>query len=229
MVIQYASRPDTQNRQLEELVKKSYDAIGVRMEGQNDKFPELLKLEKQCKLFSREAAWIADYPDGDNFMQLFYGPNSYQSNNACATIPEYDALYRKSVRMPAGPERDRLYQEMTRMLEGYAPHVLTVSRYRNQLDPGPRVEGYRKHPILTSHVAVRRRRSEQQLNSGGEATVPGDPGRLTSGRAVRRTAAGRHRDRPRVARSRGSAAPRRRAAANEAPPARDPRGPAWEK
>jgi ABC-type transport system substrate-binding protein len=149
MVIRYAARPDTQNRQLEELVKKSYDAIGVRMEGQHDKFPELLKAEKQCKLFSREAAWIADYPDGDNFMQLFYGPNSYQSNNACATIPEYDALYRRSVRTPAGPERDRLYQEMTRMLEAYAPHVLTVSRYRNQLIQG-RIEGYRKHPILTS-------------------------------------------------------------------------------
>ena len=101
---------------------------------QKDKFPELLKLEKQCKLASREAAWIADYPDGDNFMQLFYGPNSYQSNNACAKIPEYDALYSKSATHAAGAERDKLYQEMTRILEGYAPHRLTVSRYRNQLD-----------------------------------------------------------------------------------------------
>ena len=149
MVIKYAARPDTQNRQLEELVKKSYDAIGVRMQGQRDTFPELLKLEKQCKLFSREAAWIADYPDGDNFMQLFYGPNAYQSNNACGKIPEYDALYKKSTRMPPGPERDKLYQEMARVLEGYAPHRLTVSRYRNQLVQ-PRIEGYRKHPILTS-------------------------------------------------------------------------------
>jgi oligopeptide transport system substrate-binding protein len=149
LAVKYASRPDTQNRQLEELLKKSYDAIGVRMVPQKDRFPELLKLEKQCRLASREAAWIADYPDGDNFMQLFYGPNSYQSNNACATIPEYDALYRKSVKMPAGAERDRLYQEMTRILEGYAPHRMTVSRYRNQL-VAPRVTGYRKHPILSS-------------------------------------------------------------------------------
>jgi ABC-type transport system substrate-binding protein len=149
MTIKYASRPDTLGRQQEEMVKKSYDAIGVKMEGIKDKFPELLKLEKQCKLYSRTAAWIADYPDGDNFMQLFYGPNSYQSNNACATIPEYDALYKKSVRTPPGPERDRMYQEMTRILEGYAPHRMTTSRYRNQLIQ-PRVEGYRKHPILTS-------------------------------------------------------------------------------
>jgi len=149
MVIKYAARPDTQNRQLEELVKKNYDAIGVRMESQRDQFPELLKLEKQCKLFSREAAWIADYPDGDNFMQLWYGPNSYQSNNACAKIPEYDALYKKTTRMPPGAERDKLYQEMARILEAYAPHRLTVMRYRNELIQ-PRIEGFRKHPILTS-------------------------------------------------------------------------------
>jgi ABC-type transport system substrate-binding protein len=149
MSIKYAARPDTQNRQLEELVKKSYDAIGVHMDSQRDLFPELLKLERQCKLFSREAAWIADYPDGDNFMQLFYGPNSYQSNNACATIPEYDALYKKTTRMPPGPERDKLYQDMARILEAYAPHRLTVMRYRNELIQ-PRIEGYRKHPILPS-------------------------------------------------------------------------------
>jgi len=149
MVIKYAARPDTQNRQLEELAKKSYDAIGVRMESQRDRFPELLKLEKACKLFSREAAWVADYPDGDNFMQLFYGPNTYQSNNGCVSIPEYDALYKQSVRMPAGPERDKLFRKMARLLEYYAPQRLTVARYRNQLVQ-PRIEGYRRHPILAS-------------------------------------------------------------------------------
>lgn len=149
MVIKYAARPDTQNRQLEELAKKSYDAIGVRMESQHDRFPELLKLEKQCKLASREAAWIADYPDGDNFMQLFYGPNAYQSNNGCVSIPEYDEMYKKALRMPAGAERDRLYMKMARLLEYYAPHRLTVARYRNQLVQ-PRIEGYRRHPILAS-------------------------------------------------------------------------------
>jgi ABC-type transport system substrate-binding protein len=149
LVITYASRPDTQQRQIEELVKKGYDAIGVRMNPQKDRFPELLKLEKQCRLASREAAWVADFPDGDNFMQLFHGPNAYQSNFSCVAIPEYDALYRQSVRIPPGPERDRLYREMTRILEAYAPHRMTVSRYRNQLIQ-PRVEGYRKHPILPS-------------------------------------------------------------------------------
>jgi ABC-type transport system substrate-binding protein len=150
LVVRHSSRPDTAARQLDELVKKSMDAIGVRVEFHKDKFPELLKLEKQCKLQSRIASWIADYPDGDNFMQLLYGPNTFQSNNACAKIPEYDRLYEKTQRMPPGKERDKLYDEMTRIIETYAPWRLTISRYRNQLVQ-PRVQGYRKHPILHAH------------------------------------------------------------------------------
>ena len=149
LVIRYASRPDSLGRQMDEMWKKAFDGIGIRMEVQKDKFAELLKLEKQCKLMMRTASWIADYPDADNFMQLLYGKNIYQSNNACAKIPEYDKLYEQSLRMPAGPERDRLYHEMAKVIETYAPWRLDISRYRNMLVQ-PRVLGYKKHPILHS-------------------------------------------------------------------------------
>lgn len=142
-----SSRPDTLGRQQDELWSKSLDAIGIRLEVHKDKFPEQLKAEKACKLQSRVAAWIADYPDGDNFMQLMYGPNTGQSNNGCARIPEYDKLYEETVRMPPGPERNKLYMDMTRITEVYATWRLMISRYRNQLVQ-PWVQGYRKHPIL---------------------------------------------------------------------------------
>jgi len=147
LVVTLFSRPDSLGRQQDELWKKSLDGIGIRMDVHKDKFAELLKLEKQCKVMSRPAAWIADYPDGDNFMQLLYGPNTGASNFGCAKIPEYDALYARTAKMPTGPERDKLYQEMTRIAEAYAPWRLTISRYRNQLIQA-RVEGYKKHPIL---------------------------------------------------------------------------------
>ncbi|MEP7206979.1 MAG: ABC transporter substrate-binding protein [Casimicrobiaceae bacterium] len=152
LVIRYASRPDSLGRQQDEMWKKSLDAIGIRMDVQKDKFPELLKLEKQCKLMMRTASWIADYPDGDNFMQLLYGRNIYQSNNACAKIPEYDRLYEQTVRMPASPERDKLYHEMAKIIETYAPWRLDISRYRNML-VAPSVVGYKKHPILHAEWA----------------------------------------------------------------------------
>ena len=146
-MIRYASRPDSLWRQMDEIWKKTFDSIGIRMEVQKDKFAELLKLEKQCKLMMRTASWIADYPDADNFMQLLYSKNIFQSNNACASIPEYDKLYEQSLKMPDSPERNRLYREMAKVIEAYAPWRLDISRYRNMLVQ-PWVQGFKKHPIL---------------------------------------------------------------------------------
>jgi oligopeptide transport system substrate-binding protein len=147
LVIRYASRPDSLGRLQDEMWKKAFDGIGIRMQVQKEKFAELIKMEKQCQLMMRTAAWIADYPDGDNFMQLMYGKNIHQSNNACAAIPEYDKLYEQSMRMPDSPERDRLYHEMAKIIETYAPWRLNISRYRNMLAQA-RVLGYKKHPVL---------------------------------------------------------------------------------
>jgi len=150
LTVKYYTRPDSLGRQQEEMWQKAFALISVHMEGVKEKFPEQIKLEKQCKLMMRTASWIADWPDGDNFMQLLYSKNIHQNNNACASIPEYDKLYEQSLRLePDSPERDRLYREMTKLIEAYAPWRLDISRYRNQLVQ-PRVLGYKKHPILHS-------------------------------------------------------------------------------
>ena len=147
LVVRYSSTPAERDRQFDELMKRSLDAIGVRLEIHKERFPELIKLENECRLMMRGAAWIADYPDGDNFMQLLYGPNSGQSNNACYRSAEYDQRYEKSRLLPDGPERDRLYHEMTRLMEVQTVWLLLDSRYRNVLLQ-PRVKGFVKHPVL---------------------------------------------------------------------------------
>ena len=169
--MRYASRPDSLGRQLDELWKQAFDRISIRMEVQKDRFPELLKLERQCKLMMRTASWIADYPDADNFMQLLYGRNVGQNNNACATIPEYDKLYEQTTKMPDSPERDRLYHDMARIIEVYAPWRLDTATYRNMLVQ-PRVVGYKKHPILHAewqYVDIVPRGQQKALDAGGKA------------------------------------------------------------
>ena len=147
LVIRYSSTPSERDRQFDELMKRSLDSIGVRLEIHKDRFPELIKLENQCRLMMRGAAWIADYPDGDNFMQLLYGANTGQSNNACYRSPEYDKRYERSRLLPDGPERNKLYREMARIMETDTVWMLTDSRYRNVLMQ-PRVKGYTKHPVM---------------------------------------------------------------------------------
>jgi ABC-type transport system substrate-binding protein len=147
LLIRYSSTPTERDRQFDELMKRSLDSIGVKLEIQKERFPELIKLENECRLMMRTAAWIADYPDGDNFMQLLYGPNSRQSNNACYQSPEFDKRYEKSRLLPDGPERDALYREMTRLMEVQTVWIMGDSRYRNMLLQ-PHVVGYRKHPVF---------------------------------------------------------------------------------
>jgi ABC-type transport system substrate-binding protein len=148
LTIRYSARSESSGMQMSQAWKKAYDSIGIRMEGDLRPFPELLKAEKQCELQSRTSPWIADYPDGDNFMQLYYGPNTGQSNNGCSVIPAYDELYKQSQQLPAGPERDALYHKMARIMEVYSAQRLGYSRYRNMLAQ-PRVIGFKKHPILS--------------------------------------------------------------------------------
>jgi oligopeptide transport system substrate-binding protein len=147
LTIRYTARADSNGQQQSEMWKKTYDTIHIRMVGDLKTFPDLLKAEKECQIQTRTSPWIADYPDGDNFMQLFYGPNIYQNNNGCVKIPEYDVLYAASQKMPAGPERDVLYHKMARILEVNAPARIGYARYRNMIAQ-PRVIGYKKHPVM---------------------------------------------------------------------------------
>ena len=135
------------SQQQAEFWKKTLDSIKIKMSTQSLPFAEALKLEKQCKTMFKSSAWIADYPDADNFMQLFYGKNINVTNNACVKIPEYDHLYEQTQKMPPGPERDALYRKMSRLLEVYMPVQIIGARYRNVLAQ-PRVIGFKKHPIL---------------------------------------------------------------------------------
>lgn len=149
LILKYFSTPSERDRQFDELMKRSLDRIGIRVEIRKDRFAELLKLANQCRLMMKHSAWIADYPDGDNFMQLLYGPNAGQTNSACYRSAEYDRRYEESRQLPDGAARNQLYREMTRQMEVDGVWLLTDSRYRNVLLQ-PYVVGYKKHPVLVN-------------------------------------------------------------------------------
>ena len=62
-------------------------------------------------------AWGLDYPDAENTLQLFYGPNkSPGSNNFNYVNPEFDTLFEKAKTMQTSPERTVLYQKLNQMV-----------------------------------------------------------------------------------------------------------------
>jgi ABC-type transport system substrate-binding protein len=147
LLVRYTSRNEANGVLQAEVWRKTYNRLGIRMENDRTILPDILKAEKECKVQTRNFQWIADYPDGDNFMQLFYGPNIHQNNNGCFQDAEYDKLYVQSQKMPAGPERDALYRKMARIIEVQGGGRMGYARYRNMLAQAA-VLGYKKHPIL---------------------------------------------------------------------------------
>jgi ABC-type oligopeptide transport system substrate-binding subunit len=123
------------------------DSIGVKMIFLPGKFADNIKEAKKCRLQMWGSAWTADYPGGDNFMQLLYGPNTGESNNGCYQSAAFDKFYREAQTMPESPARDRLFLEMTRQMEVDGAWVLGVSRESNAL-VRPWILGYKSHPIL---------------------------------------------------------------------------------
>jgi ABC-type transport system substrate-binding protein len=148
LVIRQATGTSQIDRTHDELWRKGADAIGVRMVFDAGKFGDTLKQAKACQIMMWGAAWGADYPDGENFMQLLYGPNTGQSNNGCYESKSFDALYEKMRAMPLdAPGRNLLFLDMSRQMEVDGAWAMHVSRERNQLIR-PWVMGYKKHPIL---------------------------------------------------------------------------------
>ena len=147
LVIEYKYNIGNEGRPLAELWVKCMKEIGIRVEATAVQFADLLNDKRVGKFQFSGSAWIADYPDAQNFLQLLYGPNTDQSNDSRFRLPEYDRLYEKSLTLPDGEERNRVYREMNRLLLAYAPWRLGVHRIYNHLIY-PWVKGFKKHPIL---------------------------------------------------------------------------------
>jgi ABC-type oligopeptide transport system substrate-binding subunit len=132
-VVRYWRTNEGESRDMEELAKRGMDQLHIRFEGHAVPFPDLLKAERSCQVMMRQFAWIADYPDGDDFMQLFYGPNIHANNVFCFQDAEWDRLYQESVALGPGEKRDQLYQKMARMVEMYGVMKISHARLHHEL------------------------------------------------------------------------------------------------
>jgi oligopeptide transport system substrate-binding protein len=146
LVIERWSMPTSASRQTDELWKKNMDAIGIRIEFKKDKLPELRKMARLGKIPTRGDGWNADYPDAENFMQLLYGPNAGQENQAQFDLPEFNRLYDEARKLPDSPERTKLFNRMTELVIAYAPWRLTVHILEDHLLHAS-IRNYKPHPI----------------------------------------------------------------------------------
>jgi ABC-type transport system substrate-binding protein len=136
-------------QEMAELWKRGLDQIGIRADQPTSNFADNLKAATECKLMMWGSSWSADFPDGENFLQILYGPNAGQGNHSCYQSAVYDAMYLQALALPAGTERKQLYLKLNRQMEADTPLMTHSSRVRSWL-LRPWVKGFKRHPILQS-------------------------------------------------------------------------------
>lgn len=94
-------------------------------------FGDISRAWKDSRLPIIAKGWGLDYPDAENTLQLFYGPNaSPGSNDANYRNPEFDRLYEQAAVMLPSPERTALYRRMNQLVIDDCVAMTGLSRNR---------------------------------------------------------------------------------------------------
>lgn len=146
LTLQMSSEATVSGRLRDEFWRKCLNAVGLRVVFKSDKKTEIIKASHLGKVQMFETNWIADFPDGDNFYQLLYGPNAGRANYARFSLPAYDTRYERAHDLKDGPARQALYFEMNQLIHAYNPwvpltHVLSADLRQ------PWLKNYKRHPV----------------------------------------------------------------------------------
>ncbi len=144
LLLEYATQPDQQSRQLIEQWQRNMDALKVRITFKTAKWPENLKASRSGKLMMWGVGWLAGQPDADTFIAMAYGPNKGQSNHARFDLPALNRLYEQQRMLPDGPERQALIEQARRLLIAYMPYKVHAHRIFTDLTQ-PWVTGYERN------------------------------------------------------------------------------------
>jgi ABC-type transport system substrate-binding protein len=152
----------------DELWRKCLNSIGLRVVFRSDKKTEIIKASRLGKVTMFESNWIADFPDGDNFYQLLYGPNAGRANYARFNLPAYNERYEQARQLTDGPARQKLYFEMNQLIHAYNPWVPLTHAVSADIRH-PWLKNYKRHPVeftswryLDVDVAQRARLARQR-------------------------------------------------------------------
>jgi ABC-type transport system substrate-binding protein len=144
--LEYSTEPDQRSRIIDEIVKKSMDALGIRCRFKVAKFPDQLKAARAGNYMIWFLALSATAPDTSGTMMSGYGPATGAGNLMRFKLAAYDALYLKQDQLPDGPERLELLRQMNALLIAYAPAKYLVHRYTIDMTY-PWVRYYRRWPF----------------------------------------------------------------------------------
>ncbi len=155
------------HRDMGQFFQQQFDKLGTKLEcNYNDWNTQQGKVNnKNVQMYMM--GWHADYPDAENFLQLYYGPNiDKQTNNSNYHNPAFDKLYEKVRVMPDTPERTKLYAEMVNIISEDCP-ALMLTEPTSFVLIYDWVKNFKPHPIGYGYDKYRRIDTTQRNKSTG--------------------------------------------------------------
>jgi ABC-type transport system substrate-binding protein len=134
-----------------ELLASFYARIGIKLELKfltwHAFLHSVVKGEAQLYML----AWVADYPDAENFLQLFYSKNIKNGQNRSRySNPEFDAEYEKALLALSPEERNRHWRRCQEIVREDCPWIYTHIT-KNYTLVNPWIGGYKAHDFPYGH------------------------------------------------------------------------------
>ncbi len=133
-VLEYGFPASVTERQMFEQFRSFMEAIGFPRDKVQPmsyaSFGDYAQAYSKRQVMLMTAGWTMDYPDAENTLQLFYGPNaSPGSNTANFDNPRFNELYREAAVLQESPERTALFRQMNQLVIDDCPTISGLNRH----------------------------------------------------------------------------------------------------
>jgi ABC-type transport system substrate-binding protein len=104
-------------------IARQMEEIGLKVQVDVVQKSLLLELTSNSRTLFFRGSWIADYPDAENYLSVFYSKNPAPPNYTRYSNKEFDVLFEKAIRETNDSMRYSLYQQADKVMMEDAPVV----------------------------------------------------------------------------------------------------------
>ena len=108
---------------LASFIAKELEDIGLKVQVEIVQKSLLLEYTAKSQALFFRGSWIADYPDAENYLSVFYGKNPAPPNYTRYKNPAFDALYDQALLVTDDSVRLQLYQQLDQIVIRDAPII----------------------------------------------------------------------------------------------------------
>lgn len=102
-------------------IAKQWENLGLNIKIEVMESAALRDAMRNGQIAIFRASWIADYPDGESFLSMFYSGNPAPPNYTQFKNDSFDNLYLEALKSTDETQKNELYQTMDRLLIEEAP------------------------------------------------------------------------------------------------------------